>query len=405
MSKKIILRNYGVINPEDIDDYISHKGFQALQKALQSLTPEEVIREIKESGLRKREGHGAPVGEELSLSRGCLSDRKYIVCTTIEGDPTLAVNKKVLEGDPLSIIEGMIITGYAIEATVGYIYCQRKNSLTLKRIKNAIAQAKKRNYLGKNILKTAFSFDIEVKEGNGDFVCIEDTALIASLEGKKARSRTKPPLPAQSGIDAFPTFVSTVETFANIVPVIINGPEWYRGIGTEMSTGTKIFQITSGIVNGNLIEVPLGTPLKEVITMGDEPVDLHAIKAIQLGGPLGCILPREQVDIALDFEAMERLGILMNTTGLTIVEEGTDMAKAVHSFLKFTHKESCGKCVTCRIGSKRMLEILDRIIEGNEKTDDLEQLREIALVMKDSALCILGQNIPNPVLSFVNHFH
>jgi NADH:ubiquinone oxidoreductase subunit F (NADH-binding) len=404
MTESIVLRNYGVIDPENIDENIARKGFKALDKALTTLTPEKVIQEIENSGLRKREGKGLPVADELNLARGKSSHKKYVVCNTTEWDPASSINKKIIESDPLSIIEGMSIVAYAIGAVSGYIYCQGGNSLASSRIKNAISQAEERNYLGENILGSGFSFTIEVKEGAEDFVCIEETALIASLEDKKARSCTKPPLPAQSGIHNCPTIINSVETFANIAPIILNGSEWFRAIGTEKSKGTKIFQITSGAENGKLIEVSMGTSLTEVIKEEGTSIDTQSLKAIHLGGPLGCALFQEQLDTTLDFESMEVLGIVMGQGSISLVEQSTDIARLVQSFLEFTHKESCGKCVPCRIGSKRMVEILSRISEGQEKENDVESLREIALAMKDSALCTLGQNIPNPVLSFIDHF-
>ncbi len=402
---KIILRNFGMVNPENIDDYITHKGFHALKIALKSLTSEKVVQEIEKSGLRKREGKGLEVGEELNISSRYLSDQKYVVCTTMEGDPALSINKKIIEGDPLSIIEGMIITGYATGSNLGYIYCLGKDILTIKKIKNAISQAEKKHYLGENILGSDFSFTIEVKEGNGDFACLEESALIASLCGKEARCQNTSLLPSNSGKNKCQTLINNVETFANIVPIILNGSKWYRAIGSVKSKGTKIFQITSENNNEKLIEVPMGTPIKEVIKMGGKPGDERSVKAVNLGGPLGYILSHKQLDTPLDFETMENLGIMMGSGGFSVMDYNTDMAKTVKSFLEFTHKESCGKSVPCRIGSKRMLEILTRITEGKEKNDDMEQLQEIALVMKDSASCFLGQNIPNPVLSFVNHFH
>ena len=403
MADTIVLRNYGLIDPENSDEYFARKGFKALDKALHALSPEKIIQEIENSGLRKREGKGVPVADDLNLARRNSSHKKYVVCNTTEWDPASSINRKIIESDPLSIIEGMSIVAYAIGSDSGYIYCQRGNSLVVSRIKNAISQAEERNCLGENILGSGFSFSIEVKEGDEDFVCIEETALIASLEDKKARSCSKPPLPAQSGIHKCPTIINSVETFANSAPIILNGSEWFRAIGTEKSKGTKIFQITAGADNGKLIEVPMGTPLTEVIKGAGTSIDTHSLKAIHLGGPLGCALFQEQLDTTLDFESMEAMGIVMGQGGISLVEKSTDIAKLVQSFLEFTHKESCGKCVPCRIGSKRMVEILARISEGKEKENDVESLREIALAMKDSALCTLGKNIPNPVLSFIDH--
>jgi NADH-quinone oxidoreductase subunit F len=402
---RIALRNCGIINPESIDDYINNNGYKAAEKALMEMSPEEVIDEMKVSGLRGRGGAGFPTWFKWNATRTAQGKPKYIVCNADEGDPGAFMDRSILEGDPHSVLEGMLIAGYAIGAEEGIIYVRAEYPLAIKRLEIAIEQAKERGMLGKDIMGTGFNFDIRIKAGAGAFVCGEETALIASLEGERGMPRLKPPFPAQSGYWGKPTNINNVETFANVPWIIFNGGKAFAAMGTEKSKGTKVFALAGKIKNGGLVEVPMGIPLRDVIyEIGGGIKDDKKIKGVQMGGPSGGCIPASLLDTPVDYESIVKTGAIMGSGGMIVMDETTCMVDMARFFLDFTQKESCGKCIHCRLGTKRMLEILERICAGNGKEEDLELLEELAVKVKEGSLCGLGQTAPNPVLSTLKYF-
>ncbi|MGB9791563.1 MAG: NADH-quinone oxidoreductase subunit NuoF [Thermacetogeniaceae bacterium] len=402
---RVALRNCGSINPEVIQEYIARGGYEALEKVLFEMTPEEVIDVIKRSGLRGRGGGGFPTGLKWELCRRSPGDIKYIICNADEGDPGAFMDRSVLEGDPHSVIEGMIIGAYAIGACEGYIYCRAEYPLAIKRLKIAIAQAEELGLLGENILGSGFSFKLHIKEGAGAFVCGEETALMASIEGRRGMPRVRPPYPAQSGLWGKPSNINNVETFANVPVIILRGAEWFASMGTEKSKGTKVFALTGKVNNTGLVEVPMGITLREIIfDIGGGIVGGKKFKGVQIGGPSGGCIPAELIDTPVDYESLLEAGAMMGSGGLVVMDETTCMVDLARFFLNFTQAESCGKCTPCREGTKRMLEILTRICNGQGVPEDIETLERLGRVIKETALCGLGNTAPNPVLSTLRYF-
>ena len=403
--KRVVLRNCGLINPEKIEEYISVGGYEATKKVVTSMTPEDVIEEIKVSGLRGSGGPGFPTWFKWNAAYQNKSDQKYIVCNADEGDPGAFMDRSVLEGDPHSLIEGMIIGGYAMGATEGVIYVRAEYPLAIHRLEIAMAQAREKCFLGKNIFNSGFDFDLRIKAGAGAFVCGEETALIASLEGERGMPRLKPPFPAAKGYWQKPTNINNVETYANVAWIIANGGAAFGAMGTEKSKGTKVFALAGKIKKGGLVEVPMGLPLKEVIFgIGGGIKQDKAFKAVQMGGPSGGCIPAELIDTPVDYENINKTGAIVGSGGMIVMDETTCMVDMARYFLDFTRKESCGKCNYCRIGTKRMLEILERITKGEGKDGDIELLEELALKIKDGSMCGLGQTAPNPVLTTLKYF-
>ena len=403
--KRVALRNCGVINPENLQDYIEHEGYQALKRVVTEMTPEEVISEIKESGLRGRGGAGFPTWFKWDAARKTPGDIKYIICNADEGDPGAFMDRSLLEGDPHSVLEGMAIAGYAVGAKQGFIYCRAEYPLAIQRAEMAIKQAEERGILGKNIFGSGFDFEISIKQGAGAFVCGEETALIASLEGERGMPRLKPPFPAQSGYWGKPTNINNVETYANVPWILANGGKAFSAMGTEKSPGTKVFALAGKIKQGGLVEVPMGPDLREVIfNIGGGIKDDKKFKAVQLGGPSGGCIPEELLDTPVDYGSINQTGAIMGSGGMVVMDETTCMVDIARFFLEFTQSESCGKCVQCRIGTKRMLEILERICNGEGQEGDIELLQEIAVKVKEGSLCGLGQSAPNPVLTTIRYF-
>jgi len=402
---RIVLRNCGFINPENIDEYIARDGYMALGKVISEMTPQDVIREIKKSGQRGRGGAGFPTGLKWEIASKNKSDEKYVVCNADEGDPGAFMDRSVLEGDPHSVLEAMAICGYAIGASNGLIYIRAEYPLAVHRLKVAIAQAREYGLLGKNIFGSDFSFDIELRYGAGAFVCGEETALIHSMEGLRGEPTIKPPFPAESGYRGKPSNVNNVETFAAIPIIILKGADWYNKIGTEKSKGTKVFALAGKINNVGLIEVPMGTTLREIIfEIGGGIRDGKKFKAVQTGGPSGGCLTEKHLDTPIDFDNLVAAGSMMGSGGMIVMDEDNCMVSVAQFFLEFTVEESCGKCAPCRIGNKRLHELLSQITEGKGKMEDLDRLRNMSLVIKDTALCGLGQTSPNPVLSTLDNF-
>jgi len=402
---RIVLRNCGIINPEIIDEYIAAGGYEATKKVVTSMTQEEVIDEIKESGLRGRGGAGFPTWFKWDAARKSPGTPKYMVCNADEGDPGAFMDRSVLEGDPHSLIEGMIIGGYAMGASEGVIYVRAEYPLAIHRLEIAMEQARERGFLGKNLFGTSFSFDLRIKAGAGAFVCGEETALIASLEGERGMPRLKPPFPAQKGYWQKPTNINNVETFANVAWIILNGGKAFGAMGTKLSKGTKVFALAGKIKKGGLVEVPMGLPLRDVIYgIGDGIKNDKAFKAVQMGGPSGGCIPAELIDTPVDYENINKTGAIVGSGGMIVMDEDTCMVDMARYFLDFTRKESCGKCTYCRVGTKRMLEILERITIGEGKDGDIELLQELAYKIKDGSMCGLGQTAPNPVLTTIKYF-
>ncbi len=402
---RIALKNCGVIDPENIEEYLATEGYKALAKVIKDMTPEEVIEEIKVSGLRGRGGAGFPTWFKWNAARQSKGDLKYVVCNADEGDPGAFMDRSVLEGDPHALLEGMAICGYAIGAREGHIYCRAEYPLAIKRLEIAIEDAKKKNLLGKNIMGTNFSFDMKIKKGAGAFVCGEETALIASLEGERGMPRLKPPFPAQSGFWGKPTNINNVETFANVPWIMYHGGSEYAKYGTEKSKGTKVFALAGKIKNGGLVEVPMGMTLREVIYgIGGGILKDKDFKAVQMGGPSGGCIPKQLLDTPVDYDSINATGAIMGSGGMIVMDEDTCMVDMARFFLDFTVKESCGKCIYCRIGTKRMLEILERITAGEGREGDIEELQELSINIKDGSLCGLGQTAPNPVLTTIRYF-
>ncbi|NLM52264.1 MAG: NADH-quinone oxidoreductase subunit NuoF [Firmicutes bacterium] len=403
--KRIALRNCGIINPENIDEYIAFDGYKALVKVLTEMKPADVIDLLKKSQLRGRGGAGFPTGLKWEFAAKAESEQKYVCCNADEGDPGAFMDRSILEGDPHSIVEAMAIAGYAIGADKGFIYIRAEYPIAVKRLRLAIEQAKEYGLLGENILNTGFNFDLEIRLGAGAFVCGEETALLTSIEGKRGEPRPRPPFPAVKGLWGQPTLLNNVETYANVPPIILNGPEWFTQIGTEKSKGTKVFAVGGKINNTGLVEIPMGTTLREVIyDIGGGIPNGKKFKAAQTGGPSGGCIPASHIDTPIDYDTLVELGSMMGSGGMIIMDEDTCMVDIARFFLEFTVDESCGKCPPCRIGTKRMLEILNKITAGKGEEGDIEKLESLAKNIKAAALCGLGQTAPNPVLSTLRYF-
>lgn len=412
---KIVLENCGIIDPTSIDAYIANGGFKALDKVLLLMKPADVVKEVLDSGLRGRGGGGFPTAKKWELALNKKADQKYIVCNADEGDPGAFMDRSVLESDPYKMIEGMMIGGYAIGASVGYIYCRAEYPLAIERLENTIASCEKYGLLGENILGTGFNFKLKIKKGAGAFVCGEETALLASIEGKRGMPRPRPPYPADSGLFGKPTVINNVETFANITAIIVKGAEWFSSIGTEKSKGTKVFALSGKITNSGLVEVPMGVTLEDVVfEIGGGIPNNKKFKAVQIGGPSGGCLPESVIKTQVDYDSLKTVGAMMGSGGFVVMDEDTCMVDVAKYFLTFIQNESCGKCVPCREGTKRMLEIIERIPqsyrETKNKKDELQRfkgivyLNRLAEVIKDTSLCGLGQSAPNPVLSGLHYF-
>lgn len=402
---RVALANCGRINPDDVNDYLAHGGYQALAKVLFKMKPEEVIKEVLDSGLRGRGGGGFPTGRKWMFAAGARGDKKYIICNGDEGDPGAFMDRSVMEGDPHRVLEGMMLAGYAIGADEGYIYVRAEYPLAVKRLKKAVVDAEQAGLLGQNILGSGFNFKINIKEGAGAFVCGEETALIASIEGERGMPRPRPPFPAVSGLWGCPTIINNVETLANLAPILINGGAWFKGYGTETSPGTKTFALAGQISHTGLVEVPMGMTLREVVfNIGGGLRDGKQYKAVQIGGPSGGCLTEEHLDLPLDYDALMKVGAMIGSGGLVVMGQDTCMVEVAKFFMGFVQNESCGKCVPCREGTKRMLEMLTKITEGKGTEEDLALLEELALIVKDGSLCGLGKTAPNPVLTTLRYF-
>ena len=403
--KRVALRNCGVINPEDINEYIAFDGYKALAKVLTEMSRDDVIDVILKSGLRGRGGAGFPTGLKWKFAKAPESDVKYVCCNADEGDPGAFMDRSVLEGDPHSVLEAMAIAGYAIGSQQGYIYVRAEYPIAVKRLRIAIDQAREKGMLGKDIFGTGFNFDIDLRLGSGAFVCGEETALMTSIEGCRGEPRPRPPFPAIKGLFGKPTILNNVETLANVCQIILNGPEWFASMGTEKSKGTKVFALGGKINNTGLVEIPMGTTLKEIIyDIGGGIPNGKKFKAAQTGGPSGGCIPAEHLDIPIDYDNLIAIGSMMGSGGMIVMDEDNCMVNIAKFFLEFTVDESCGKCPPCRIGTRRMLEILDRITKGKGEDGDIEKLEKLAKNIKASALCGLGQTAPNPVLSTLRYF-
>ena len=403
--KRVALRNCGVIDPENIEEYIAFDGYAALAKCLTELSRDEVVDIIKRSGLRGRGGGGFPTGLKWQLAKQPESDVKYVCCNADEGDPGAFMDRSVLEGDPHSVLEAMAIAGYAIGAQQGYIYVRAEYPIAVKRLRIAIKQAREAGLLGDNIFGTDFCFDIDLRLGSGAFVCGEETALLASIEGQRGEPRPRPPFPAVKGLFGKPTLLNNVETYANVCQIILKGPEWFASMGTEKSKGTKVFALGGKINNTGLVEIPMGTTLREVIyDIGGGIPNGKKFKAAQTGGPSGGCIPAEHLDIPIDYDNLISIGSMMGSGGMIVIDEDNCMVNIAKFFLEFTVDESCGKCPPCRIGTRRMLEILNKITSGKGEPEDLDRLEKLAVNIKNSALCGLGQTAPNPVLSTLRYF-
>jgi NADH-quinone oxidoreductase subunit F len=402
---RIALRNCGYINPDNIEEYIARDGYQALAKVLLEMTPDDVINEIKTSGLRGRGGGGFPTGMKWEFCKKSVSDKKYTICNADEGDPGAFMDRSILEGDPHSVLEGMAIGAYAMGADEGYIYCRAEYPLAIKRLKAAIAQAESYGLLGRNIMGTNFSFELHIKEGAGAFVCGEETALMASIEGERGMPRPRPPFPANKGLWGKPSNINNVETWANVNPIILKGGDWYASMGTEKSKGTKVFALTGKVKNTGLVEVPMGITIREIIfDLAGGIINDKKFKAAQIGGPSGGCLTEEHLDLPVSYESLTGAGAIMGSGGLVIMDEETCMVDVAKFFLEFTQAESCGKCVPCREGTKQMLLTLQRITSGKGTMEDLDTLEELAVMVKECSLCGLGQTAPNPVLTTLRYF-
>ena len=403
--QRVVLRHCGLINPEKIEEYLAVGGYEATKKVVTSMTQDEVIEEIKVSGLRGRGGAGFPTWFKWNAAKGNPGKNKYIVCNADEGDPGAFMDRSVLEGDPHSLIEGMIIGGFAMGATEGVIYCRAEYPLAIKRLEIAMAQAREKGFLGKNIFGSGYDFDLRIKAGAGAFVCGEETALIASLEGERGMPRLKPPFPAAKGYWQMPTNINNVETFANVAWIINNGGAAFGAMGTQQSKGTKVFALAGKIKKGGLVEVPMGLALKDVIFgIGGGIKQDKQFKAVQMGGPSGGCIPAELIETPVTYEDINKTGAIVGSGGMIVMDEDTCMVDMARYFLDFTRKESCGKCNYCRIGTKRMLEILERITRGEGEDGDIELLEELAAKIKDGSMCGLGQTAPNPVLTTIRYF-
>ena len=402
---RVALRNCGVINPEVIDEYIAFDGYKALGKVLTEMTPEEVIQTIKDSGLRGRGGGGFPTGMKWDFTAKAQGEQKYVACNADEGDPGAFMDRSILEGDPHSIIEAMAIAGYAVGADQGYIYIRAEYPIAVKRLQIAIDQAKEYGLLGENIFETGFNFNLELRLGAGAFVCGEETALLTSIEGKRGEPRPRPPFPAVKGLWGKPTLLNNVETYANVCQIILNGADWFASIGTEKSKGTKVFALGGKINNTGLVEIPMGTTLREIVEdIGGGIPNGKKFKAAQTGGPSGGCIPASLMDTPIDYDSLISIGSMMGSGGLIVMDEDNCMVDIAKFFLEFTVDESCGKCTPCRIGTKRLYEILDKITKGKGTMEDLDRLEELCESIKAGSLCGLGQTAPNPVLSTLRYF-
>ena len=403
--KRIALKNCGVINPEDIDEYIAFDGYRALARVLVEMSPDEVIDIIDKSGLRGRGGAGFPTGKKWKSTREAKGDKKFVVCNADEGDPGAFMDRSILEGDPHAVLEAMEIAGYSIGAEKGYIYVRAEYPIAVNRLQIAINQAREYGILGENIFGTGFNFDIEIRLGAGAFVCGEETALLESIEGKRGQPRVKPPYPAQSGLWGCPTLINNVETYANIAQIILKGPEWYSSIGTENSKGTKVFALGGNVNNVGLVEVPMGTTLREIVyDIGGGIPNGREFKAAQTGGPSGGCIPKEHLDTPIDYESLKAIGSMMGSGGLIVMDDTKCMVCLAKFYLQFTVSESCGKCTPCRIGTKRMLEILEKLCSGEGTEYDIYRLEKLAVNIQKSSICGLGQSAPNPVISTLKYF-
>ena len=402
---RIVLRNCGKIDPQNIEDYIAEDGYMALAKVLTEMTPEDVIDEVMKSGLRGRGGAGFPTAKKWSFARASAGTPKYLICNADEGDPGAFMNRRVLEGDPHAVIEGMAIAAYAIGCSQGYIYCRAEYPIAVSTLRLGIQQAREMGLLGQNILGTDFSFDLEVRMGAGAFVCGEETALMASIEGKRGEPRPRPPFPAVSGLWGKPTNINNVETYANVPQIILKGADWYASMGTEKSKGTKTFALAGDVKHTGLIEVPLGITLREIIfDVGGGIKDNKGFKAVQTGGPMGGCLPSEYLDLSVDYEALTAAGSMMGSGGMVVMDDETCMVDIARFFMEFTQDESCGKCTPCRVGTRRILDILDRICAGKGEDGDIELLEQLSQEIRTNSLCGFGQGAPNPVISTLKHF-
>ena len=403
--KRIALRNCGVINPEDIDEYIARDGYFALEKVLTKMTPDDVIKEVLDSGLRGRGGGGFPTGRKWAFTKASVSDQKYVVCNADEGDPGAFMDRSLLEGDPHALIEAMAICGYAVGADQGYVYVRAEYPIAVKRLQIAIDQAREYGLLGKGIFGTDFNFDMEIRLGAGAFVCGEETALMTSIEGNRGEPRPRPPFPAVKGLFGQPTVENNVETFANIAQIILNGAEWFASMGTEKSKGTKVFALGGKIKNTGLVEIPMGITLREIIEeIGGGVPNGKKFKAAQTGGPSGGCIPAHLMDVEVDYDNLTAMGCMMGSGGMIVMDEDNCMVDMAKFFLEFTGDESCGKCTPCRVGTKRLLEILDKITMGEGTLEDLDRLEELCNYIKANSLCGLGQTAPNPVLATLKFF-
>ncbi len=403
--KRIALKNCGVIDPEEIDEYIAFDGYKALEKVLKEMTPDEVIKTISDSGLRGRGGAGFPTGKKWELTKAAVGDQKYVVCNADEGDPGAFMDRSILEGDPHSVVEAMAIAAYTIGANQGYIYVRAEYPIAVHRFQVAIDQAREYGILGKNIWGTGFDFDLDIRLGAGAFVCGEETALLESIEGKRGQPRVKPPFPAVAGLWGKPTLINNVETYANIAQIILNGSEWYSSIGTETSKGTKVFALGGNVNNIGLVEVPMGTTLREIVyDIGGGIPNGREFKAAQTGGPSGGCIPKEHLDTPIDYESLKQIGSMMGSGGLIVMDDTKCMVALAKFYLEFTVSESCGKCTPCRVGTKRMLEILTKICDGKGSKEDLDKLQKLATNIIKSSVCGLGQSAPNPVISTMKYF-
>ncbi len=402
---RIVTRNFGLIDPEDLNDYIGVNGFQALKKALFEMTPQGVIDEIKAAGLRGRGGAGFPTGVKWDICRKNEAEQHYVICNGDEGDPGAYMDRGVLESDPFSVIEGMMLAGYAVGATQGFFYVRAEYPLAIERIENAIRQCKRSGLLGKGSLGSDFSFDLEVRLGAGAFVCGEETALIASVEGKRGTPSPRPPFPAAKGLWGMPTVINNVETLANVAPIVEKGSKWFTGIGLGKSTGTKVFALTGKVQHPGLVEIPMGTPLRDIVFgIGGGGLDGKTIKAVQTGGPSGGLIPAELFDTPVTYEHLAQVGSIVGSGGMIVMDDGDSIVDIVKFYLGFCVEESCGKCAPCRIGGKQMLLILERLADGKGVPQDMDHLRRICRTMKAASLCGLGQSAPNPVMSSMRYF-
>ncbi len=402
---KVTLENSGVINPEKIEDYILYDGYKALLQVITAMSPQGVIDEVKKSGLRGRGGGGFPTGNKWQIVHDAAGEVKYVICNADEGDPGAFMDRSIIESDPHAVLEGMAIAAYAVGARQGYVYVRAEYPLAIKRLRTAIRQAERAGFLGENIHNSGFSFHVEIRLGAGAFVCGEETALISSIEGERGMPRPRPPYPAISGLDGKPTLINNVETYANIPAIIRKGGEWFASIGTEKSKGTKVFALTGKIVNTGLVEVPMGITLREIIfDIGGGVPNGRRFKAVQTGGPSGGCIPEELLDTPVDYENLTRLGSIMGSGGMIVMDDTSDIVSVARYFMEFSMDESCGKCVPCRIGTVKIYHILNKFLEGNATEADLEQLEALCEMMQTTSLCGLGKSAPNPVLSSLKYF-